>query len=70
MKVVLEANHAKRCMQIEAEYVDVNTTLGHALQKAMALKGAIANLELKVMVAVADFEQEVKTIEQNFAKKA
>lgn len=50
----------------ESSYVDLRTSIQRQLEKAMAIKGAIASYEMKLQRATIEFEEELETISNNF----
>lgn len=65
-KAQLLAEFNATAAQQEARYVEVRGGLGRALQRSMAIKGALASFEFKIETANAELEQELNTIEDNF----
>lgn len=52
----------------EVRYTEVQKAACTGLSKALQIQGAIATYYFKLRQAAQDFEQELKTIEDNFNK--
>lgn len=68
MKTAIQAKaeHDASVMALESTYTEVNGSVSNALRRCMALRQAALTLELKLKIAVSEYNDELAAIESNF----